>query len=314
MSALIDEGPGQGGRNKGLPFALLLGLVLVFMPVQLAAQGQGRGQGQGEDDPEVVRDRTAEDPFVIDRAVEDRTAEDAGPVSARPTVRPFRTATPPDIDGRLDDEVWKSASLITGFVQQSPLDGAPATEETEVYVAYDSENIYLAFYAHYEDPSIMRANRVDRDRAGMDDLMTVYFDTFMDQQRGYDLNVNAFGVQGDGIITAGGGGHRGGSMPRADRSWNALFETGAQIVADGFTAEMAIPFKSLRYPSRKPGEPHRWGFQVVREVKGKNQENQVWAPMSRDESSFFAQMGVLEGMTNLSTSRNLEHNNHNTLA
>ena len=116
--------------------------------------------------------------------------ENTGLVPDRPTVRPTRTDTPPDIDGRLDDEVWKTAALITEFVQQSPLDGAPATEETEVYVAYDADNLYFAFYAHYKDPSIMRANRVDRDRASSDDLMTIYFDTFMDQQRGYDFDVN----------------------------------------------------------------------------------------------------------------------------
>ena len=294
MRVFIDEGPGQGARKIGLPMALVMGFVLIFMPGSVA------GQDQGEAEPTAVEGQRVEDP-----ALEDRTVVDAGLVPDRPTVRPTRTDTPPVIDGRLDEEVWKSAGLITEFVQQAPLDGAPATEETEVYVAYDSENIYLAFYAHYEDRSIMRANRVDRDQASRDDLLTVYFDTFMDRQRGYDFDVNAYGVQGDGIITAGGG-HRGGPIPRADRSWNTLFETGGQIVEDGFTAEMAIPFKSLRYPSRAQDEPHRWGFQIVREVKGKNQENQVWAPMSRDESSFFAQMGVLEGMTNLSTSRNLE--------
>ena len=294
MRVFIDEGPGQGARMVGVRVALVMGFVLISMPGKVA------GQQQGEDEPTALEDRALED-----GALEDRTLEDAGLVTGRPTVRPTRTDTPPVIDGLLDDEVWRSAALITEFVQQAPLDGAPATEETEVYVAYDSENIYLAFYAHYEDRSIMRANRVDRDRASMDDLLTVYFDTFMDQQRGYDFDVNAYGVQGDDIITAGGG-HRRGPIPRADRSWNTLFQTSGQIVEDGFTAEMAIPFKSLSYPSRARDEPHRWGFQIVREVKGKNRENQVWAPMSRDESSFFAQMGVLEGMTNLSTSRNLE--------
>jgi len=269
-----------------------MGFVLILMPGKVAAQDQG-----GDDS---------------------RALEDGGLVPGRPTVRPTRTDTAPEIDGRLDDEVWSTAALITEFTQQSPLDGAPATEETEVYVAYDSENIYLAFYAHYEDPSIMRANRVDRDRTLMDDLITVYFDTFLDQQRGYGFDVNGYGVQGDGIISAGGlrgrGGGRGGGggaasrsgIPPADRSWNALFETGGRIVADGFTAEMAIPFKSLRYPSRERDQPHRWGFQIVREVKNKDQENQVWAPMSRGVSSFFQQMGVLEGMVNLSTSRNIE--------
>ena len=294
MSVFIDEGSGQGARKMGLPIALVMGLVLISIPGIVAGQDQGEGER-----------RAREDRALEDRLLHDRTLEDAGLVPGRPRVRPTRTDTPPDIDGRLDDEVWRSAALITEFTQQSPLDGAAATEETEVYIAYDDDNIYFAFYAHYEDPSIMRANRVDRDRAPQDDLMTVYFDTFMDQQRGYDFDVNGYGVQGEGIITAGGGRGRG-PIPRADRSWDTLFETGGQIVEDGFTAEMAIPFKSLRYPSRERDQPHQWGFQIVREVKGKDQENQVWAPMSRGESSFFAQMGVLEGMVNLSTSRNIE--------
>ena len=298
----INNGPRQNSRKMGLGVILVMGLLLTLMPSKVAGQDQG-----GVERTPV---RAADADVDVD-------LENTGLVPDRPTVRPTRTDTPPDIDGRLDDEVWKTAALITEFVQQSPLDGAPATEETEVYVAYDADNLYFAFYAHYEDPSIMRANRVDRDRAAADDLLTVYFDTFMDQQGGYDFDVNAYGVQGDGTISGGGffggrgggGGGGGGSrgrIPFADRSWNALFETGAQIVEDGFTAEMAIPFKSLRYPSRARDEAHRWGFQIVREVKDKDQENQVWAPMSRDESSFLAQMGVLDGMVNLSTSRNIE--------
>jgi hypothetical protein len=228
----------------------------------------------------------------------------------RPRVSPTRTETPPRIDGVLDDEAWRDAAHITDFTQQAPLDGAPATEATDVYIAYDSERIYFGFHVHYKDPSIMRANRGERDRAMRDDLMTIYLDTFLDQQRGYDFDVNGYGVQGDGVMTAGGRGGRGGpggmAIPPADRTWDALFDTGAQIVEDGFVAEMAIPFKSLRYPTPGRGEPHRWGFQIVREVKSKDEENQVWAPMSRDETSFFAQMGLLEGMTDLSTSRNLE--------
>ncbi len=246
--------------------------------------------------------------------------EELGLVPGRPRVAPIPTETPPVIDGVLDDEVWNAAARITEFTQQSPIEGAPATEETDIYIAYDSENLYFGFHVHYGDPSIMRANRVERDRAMMDDLMTVYFDTFLDQQRGYEFAVNGYGVQGDGIITSdprgfsgGGGGHGGGggggpstAIPFADRSWDALFDTGGRLVEDGYMAEMVIPFKSLRYPAPPEGEPHRWGFQIVREVRGKDQENQVWAPMSRDETSFFSQMGVLEGMTNISTSRNLE--------
>ena len=91
-------------------------------------------------------------------------------------------------------------------------------------------------------------------------------------------------------------------MPRGDRSWDALFDSGGTLVDDGWTAEMAIPFKSLRYPS---SEVHRWGFQIARSIRGKD-ETVVWAPLSRDVSGFLPQMGLLDGLSNLSTSRNLE--------
>ena len=87
-----------------------------------------------------------------------------------------------------------------------------------------------------------------------------------------------------------------------DRSWDALYETGGTVVDDGWTAEMAIPFKSLRYPS---SPSHRWGFQIARRIRGKD-ETVVWSPMSRDVSGLLPQMGVIDGLSGLSTSRNLE--------
>lgn len=234
-----------------------------------------------------------------------------GLVPGRPGVRPTRVATAPRIDGTLDDPAWQGATRLSTFVQQSPQDGAPATESTEVLLAYDEDHLYFGFYVRYQNPSIMRASRVDRDRATDDDVLTVYLDPFLDQMRAYRFDVNAFGVQGDGILNAGAatlrvGGAGGSAIPSVDRSWDALFESSARIVEDGYTAEMAIPLKSLRYPSRPEDEAHRWGLQIVREIKAKDQEIAVWAPMSRDQASFYSQMGVLDGMIGLSTSRNLE--------
>ena len=274
---------------------LVLALCLLAAAVADLRAQSGAGFPMGIHGPDRPR---------VDDTVVATTGAGYGILGGRPRVRVSRTDTPPEIDGRLDDEVWRTAAMLSEFVQQSPLDGAPATEETEIYISYDSDHIYFAFYLHYSDPGIMRANRVDRDTAWQDDLMTVYLDTFMDQQVCYDFDLNGYNVQGDGIINA--SQTRGGPIPIADRSWEALFYSGTQIVEDGYTAEMAIPFKSFRYPARPPGVEHRWGFQFVREIKGKNQENVVWAPMSRDVQSFMAQMGVLEGMTDLSTSRNLE--------
>ena len=235
------------------------------------------------------------------------------PVGGRPTINAVRTSTPPDVDGRLDDVVWRNAVRITEFVQTTPVEGAPATEDTEVYIAYDNSDIYFGFYVHYSDPSLIRANRVDRDRIMFDDKMSVYFDTFLDQQRAFVFSVNGYGIQGDSLMGGrggfGGGGGRGGGgfggVPRGDSSWDALFDSAGGLVADGWTAEISIPFKSLRYPSRGSGEPHTWGLQIARSI-GSKDETVVWSPVSRGISGFLTQMGVLQDMTSLSTSRNLE--------
>ena len=239
-------------------------------------------------------------------------AAGAGILTGRPMVRPPRTPAPPTIDGRLDDAAWTRAAHITEFVQLAPRAGAPASEASDVYVTYDGSTLYLGFHAHFSDPETLRANRKDRDVRTGDDVFWVYFDPFLDQQRAYSFGVNAYGVQLDAIVSTRSGGGFGGRgrgagirLPFGDASWDALFDSAGRIVADGFTAEMAIPFKSLRYPRRAGAAPHQWGFQVARRIPGKN-ETAVWAPVTREIAGFLPQMGVIEGMTGLSTSRNVE--------
>jgi hypothetical protein len=261
----------------------------------------------------------------------------AGVFAGRPHVSAVRTSQPPKLDGSLDDPIWRNAAKIDTFVQQRPADGAPATEATEVYIAYDSQRIYFGIYAHYSDTGLIRANRSDRDRIDRDDTVAIYFDPFLDMQRGYSFSVNAYGVQGDAILGSSGGGFGGGGFGGGgsggggfgggggggggrgggggggsrgggsfgDSTWDALFESAGHLVEDGWTAEMAIPFKSLRYPARARGQMHHWGFQVQRDIESKD-ESVVWSPVSRDVMGFLRQMGMLDGMTNLSTSRNLE--------
>ena len=250
----------------------------------------------------------------------------------RPTVGIGRTNAPPAIDGRLDDSVWETATHITDFIQIAPIEGAPGTEETEVWMAYDNDHLYFAFYAHYTRPEVMRINRADREEIRGDDRMSVLFDPFLDQQRAYQFEVNGYGVQADSLVNAdgstgfsrssgsssasrgsGGSRPRGGSGMsssgqfgiRGDQSWDALFDTSGQVVADGWTAEMRIPFKSLRYPSRAGGQDHRWGFQITRIIRDKS-EAQSWSPISRGVAGQLTQFGVLEGLSDLSRSRNLE--------
>jgi hypothetical protein len=310
---------------------IALAIVLAVSSHLSLAAAQQNGSGTAADP------RPAPEPEfepAVD-AVSSPPAVNAGVLTGRPTVLPTRTSSPPAIDGRLDDSVWRSAGRITEFSQQRPLEGVPASERTEVFVAYDSTNLYFAIRAHYSDPGLIRANRVDRDQTGRDDTVALYIDPFLDQQRAYVFSVNGYGVQGDAIMSArgggqsgqggfnfgsggggGGGGGRGsggggggnfssGGQQGEDPSWDALFASAGRLVEDGWVAEVAIPFKSLRYPAKPSGAQHRWGFQIQRDVEGKN-ESIVWSPVSRDIPGFLTQMGVLEGMADLSASRNLE--------
>jgi hypothetical protein len=225
----------------------------------------------------------------------------AGAIGGRPTLTAVRAAEPPTIDGRLDDPIWRSAALIDRFVQEEPQEGQPSTERTEIRVAYDSQRLYFGIYAHYSDVSQRRANRSDRDKLDDDDTVTVYLEPFLDYLRGYSFSVNGYGVQRDAMIVV----SNAQDNPDGDLTWNALFTSGGQLVDDGWTAEMAIPIKSLRYPSRGANEQHRWGFQVRRKIISKD-ERAVWAPVSRNVMAFLTQIGILDGITNLSTQRNLE--------
>ena len=303
---------------------ITIGLMLVVASAEAWAQP---GPASAQLDPAEINGAMTlrEGVAATSPASDDESAEsDAAVLAGRPAVLAPRVTDGPRLDGRLDDAVWRTASRITEFVQQRPLDGAPATEQTDVFVAYDSSNLYFGVHAHYSDLGLIRANRVDRDQTTLDDRVTVYLDPFLDQQQAFLFSVNGYGVQGDATVGArdrgagggrgrqgggGGGGPGGGSTssiaPTGDPSWDALFSSVGMLVDDGWTAEIAIPFKSLRYPQREADEVHRWGFQIVRTIESKD-ESDVWAPVSRDVAGFLPQMGILEGMSGLSLSRNLE--------
>jgi len=284
-------------------------------------------------------DRDSERSAGVDTSTQTRSSGRGGfvatPAREVPRAVIYRTSEPPQIDGQLDDPVWETATHITDFVQIAPIAGAPGSEETEVWMAYDSDNLYFAFYAHYSDTGIMRVNWADRDETRGDDQMSVLFDPFLDQQRAYQFEVNGYGIQSDSLVNAegtrrrssrsssssfsnslgssywqrGGGGSSLSSSGtfgvRGDDSWNALFESDGQLVSDGWTAEMAIPFKSLRYPARQLDEAHVWGFQITRRIRGRS-EAQSWSPVSRDIAGQLTQFGILEGLEGLSQSRNIE--------
>jgi Carbohydrate family 9 binding domain-like/Domain of unknown function (DUF5916) len=202
-------------------------------------------------------------------------------------------AKPPTIDGKLDDEVWKSAALLQDFYQTQPGDNLIPENKTEVRLGYDSRHIYIAFHC-FDDPQKVRANVPKRDNIWEDDYVGILFDTFNDQRRAYEFDFNPLGIQADGIWTEGQG---------EDFSLDLVMESKGLVTEDGYTIEVAIPFKSLRYVA---GKDKLWGVHFWRRTKRLNNSFDMWIPMDRDKSSWLAQAGHITGLEGISTERTLE--------
>jgi len=158
------------------------------------------------------------------------------------SVAIHRTETPPVIDGKLDDPVWQQATSFDEFLTFKPDFGKPTSEPTCVRVAYDRKNIYFAFECSDSEPAKIKAAMAKRDGIDMDDWIGVVLDTFGDSQGGYLFEVNPLGVQLDGMINADGNG---------DASFDTVWQSKGLIHNGGYSVEVAVPFKSLRYPFRK---------------------------------------------------------------
>src|SRR5216684_2453215 len=213
------------------------------------------------------------------------------PEKAQP-VRMPRFDKPPVIDGKLDDEIWKQAAVLKDFHQVQPGDNIAPSKPTEVLLGYDSKFLYLAFHC-YDEPDKVRANIPKRDNIFDDDYVGILFDTFNDSRKAYEFDFNPLGVQADGTWTDN----------NEDFNPDFVFESKGLVTTDGWTVEVAIPFKSLRYVA---GKDKLWGAHFFRRIKRFNNELDMWMPLNRDISSWLAQEGHLSGLEGISTERTLE--------
>ncbi|MDX6502452.1 MAG: hypothetical protein QOG23_5716 [Blastocatellia bacterium] len=204
-----------------------------------------------------------------------------------------RFKKPPVIDGRLDDEAWKHALLLGDFHQIQPGDNIAPSKPTEMLLGFDDKFLYIAFRAH-DDPRQVRATVAKRDDVADDDNVRVLLDTYNDQRKAYILIFNPLGVQQDGILTEGGD---------EDYSVDIVMESKGVLTNDGYTVEVAIPFKSLRYLA---GKDKLWGLHAFRRIKRFNNESDSWMPISRNKSGLLNQGGHLGGLESLSKERTLE--------
>src|SRR5687767_14305136 len=169
----------------------------------------------------------------------DGAQDQAKPVLEGREFRAVRVAQPPSIDGNLDEEAWANAPEITGFTQRDPDEGKPATETTVVKVVYDDAAIY--FGARMDDSKPVTTLLGRRDTQLDSDWFRVYLDAQFDRRSGASFWVNPSNVQFDMVIFNDGW---------DDPAWDAVWESQTKTTANGWTAEMRIPYSQLRFPAR----------------------------------------------------------------
>ena len=204
----------------------------------------------------------------------------------RPTVKATRIdpSQAPVIDGDLSDPIWSKAQVIDEFYQSDPDEGAPGSQRTTVRILYDEDNLYIAVMAYDNQPDRILGRIKQRDGSlDSDDLIRIYLDPNMTRRNGYVFDVNPLGARRDGLLQ---------NNSSILFEWNTLWSAKARILANGWSVEMAIPFRSLSYDSHAD-----WGLEIGRAVRRRN-ELIRWATVNKTISSNdISREGTLTGIT-----------------
>lgn len=214
------------------------------------------------------------------------------PEKANPVTVP-KIESPIIIDGNPDEEAWKTAAVFKDFYQTGPGDNIAPSKPTEVLMMYDEKHLYVAFKC-WDEKDKIRATVAKRDEVFGEDNVRMWLDTYNDQRRAYVLGFNPLGVQQDGIYTEGQG---------ADFSVDIVMESKGIIQDWGWTVEVKIPFKSIRYTA---GKGKMWGFNVARNIDRLNDEFDQWLPDDRNVSGFLIKHGKIRGIDEIKYERTLE--------
>lgn len=182
----------------------------------------------------------------------------------------LRVPAGPEVDGMLDEPAWGRAGSVSGFIQREPADGAPASEDTEVRALFTETTLYLGIRCLDARPDELRARQMRRDgELEGDDRVEVILDTFEDGRNGYVFATTPLGVQWDAQVSDEG--------TRVNRAWDGVWYVRTRRQPWGWSAEIAIPFATLRFPA---GGGERWGLNIQRVIRRKN-EDTFWTPVRR---------------------------------
>ena len=231
-----------------------------------------------------------------------------------PTTPPLATALasakPPALDGEvLNDAAWQLAPRISGFWQSTPDEGQPATQNTEVRILYTADTLYFGVVCFDKEPERIIVSDSRRD-SPLDetDCFQIILDTYHDKQNGFVFSTNPAGIEYDAQVTNEGQGEgtvlrqQGGAVGGFNINWDGAWEVRTKISEHGWSAEFAIPFRTLRY---KRGEDQTWGLNFQRNIRRRN-ETAFWSPIARQFNLLrLSQAGALQGL-NLAAPRNLK--------
>lgn len=198
-----------------------------------------------------------------------------------------RITTTIKIDGVLDDAAWKQAAKADNFIESRPVANRTETagNETEVYMAYDNEGLYIGGYYHEKNKDSITAELIGRDGFGNNDFGGVIIDTYHDKLNGFEYFVTPLGEQMDSKV----------SPNNEDFSWNAVWKSAAKINSDGWSFEMFIPFSAIRFGSKRVQD---WGLNIMRRRK-KTGQDFFWQPVDQNVNGFLTQEGTLTGLENI---------------
>jgi len=179
------------------------------------------------------------------------------------TARAVRVDEPLSIDGRLDEPVYGRVPAMSDFVQNDPVEGAPASEKTELWILFDRDNVYVVARCWESRPDLVMASEMRRDntRIVRDDNFAWSFDTFYDRRNAVLFEVSAVGGRIDAQVT---------NEQQISIDWNPVWDVAVGRFDGGWTMEAALPFKSLRY---RGAGPQVWGVQARRVNRWRNESS-----------------------------------------
>ena len=197
------------------------------------------------------------------------------------------------IDGDLTDLEWGQANGTDYFLEIEPGENTTPAEKTEVKVAYDDKNLYVAFWA-FADPKDIRASFQKRDQAWTDDFVAIFLDTYGDANTGTMIGANPYGIQMDAKNNGGG---------NDDPTFDLVYESQGKITDEGYQVEMAIPFSSLSFPDK---EVQEWKVGFYRSLPREKRSQIIWGGFDRTNPCFLCQMGTLKGIQGITQRGNFE--------